>query len=115
MRLSLAPMPAWQVDAVALMAGPVRFRAGSGPARCRGMAACLSLRCLHNGFGGLNRSQAWPNVFLMGIGCVSWSLFFFPLNKTFKNNLVPCVCVRVSFFNCKNNRIMVETLKSEEK
>lgn len=42
MRLSPAPMPAWQVDAVALTAGPVRVRAVSGPARCRGMAACLS-------------------------------------------------------------------------
>lgn len=77
MRLSPAPMPAWQVDAVGLTAGPVRVRAGgAGQPDAGGWLPACPRRGLQNGLGGLNGSQAWPNVFHMGIGCVSWSLFF---------------------------------------
>lgn len=100
---SPAPMPAWQVDAVALIQGCL----------VQEVAACL--HSILGSLGGLSWSLGWRHVFHTGISCVSWSLllFFFLINHLKITWFLWCACV--SFCNCRNNSVIVETLKSAER
>lgn len=65
------------LSTVALLAELVWFRALAALAWCRGMAARFSPALLAEWLSGnLNRSEAWPDVFHMGISCASLNPFF---------------------------------------